>query len=280
MVDAFLLHNPERMVEQGVTEDELRMQVAAAFAFLEECVARGRVRFYGVSSNALAAPPLRVLSLEGYLGEARKIHRNHHFRLIEFPCNLLERAALSVVSDAPSLVDRARADGIVTVANRPLNALQNGRLVRLTTYEGENEERDRDDDATLAACVAAIERQLARTGSHHEPRDFEVVRWITDHFVDLDSSEAVDQVFGVFLTAFLRRLYGGAMPRADAALFARLHQLADQGVRYRMGADAAVIRSKLLAEGVIHEDDNRPLQMIACGFRTRRRRRSRACWNA
>jgi len=264
--DAFLLHNPEHMLDEGVSPDELREQLADAFVFLEKCVAAGRVRFYGVSSNVLATPPIGLLSLEGYLDLSRHVGDGHSFRFIQFPCNPLERAALREGSGRASLVARARARGVVTLANRPLNALHEGRLVRLAAYDGGDEELDSDKDMLLSTFVTLIGRQLARRGSNRAPHDFEVIRYIAEHFADQDATEAVDQLFGGFLAAFLRELYAGAVPQADAVHFARLRRLADQRVRQRMSERAAAVQRELIAERVLNERDDYPLQALACQF--------------
>jgi len=71
----------------------------------------------------------------------------HHFRVIQFPLNLIEHDALRSTAGQPSLIDHAKVfhfdtchfqltytfqqAKLVTLSNRPLNALVDGQLSRL-----------------------------------------------------------------------------------------------------------------------------------------------------
>lgn len=266
VVDALLLHNPERMLAQGVPPDELGPRLEEAFAFLEGCVGANRLRFYGVSSNVLATPPLRCLSLEGYLDVARQTEERHHFRFIQFPCNLLERTAIERTTDGPSLAARAKANGVLTLANRPLNALRGDRLVRLTTYAGDDGEAVDSDDTLLARCLVVLGRRLVEVGSELEPLDIDVVRYVAEHFADLDTTDAVETLFDRFLMQTLHRLFDGAVPATEFAPFARLRRRAEHRVRQKLSDRADAVRSELVAEGVVDESERQPLQLTACEF--------------
>ena len=264
-VDGFLLHNPERLLAEGIETAEVADRVAAAFAFLEECVSVGRIRFYGISSNVLATPPDPMLGLEGYLALAERTATDHHFRLIQFPCNLLERDAVRYPSGA-SLTARAQAANVVTLANRPLNALLGGRLVRLVTYEPPADRENSDDSLLLSTCVAAVGRQLARSGVTAAPLDFPVIQYVSNHWADIKTTDAVDELFLGLLRTFLRELYKGDIPDTEAALFARLHRRALDHAQRRMSDRASEARRHLCASRLMDPSDNRSLQVAACAF--------------
>jgi hypothetical protein len=98
------------------TSERFYDTMGRAFAYLEEEVARGRIQYYGVSSNALAvastAPAYvsldRLLrtAQSGAFGEAYfrgrgcadrvAVSPTHHFRVVQYPMNLVEGDAAVV----------------------------------------------------------------------------------------------------------------------------------------------------------------------------------------
>jgi diketogulonate reductase-like aldo/keto reductase len=263
-IDAFLLHNPERLLEADVGAEELVEQVAAAFLFLEECVESGRIRFYGVSSNVLAAPLVPALDLKSYVEVASGISSNHHFRFIQFPCNLLERAAMESDSGL-SLAARARSSGLVTLANRPLNALRDGSVLRLVSYDEVG--CDAPNDRVLhSAFQAVIGERLVQVGQHEDPLEFGVIRYIAERWTELETTEVVDQLFGGLLQAFLNQLYGGLIPAEDAQVFTQLYRAARRHARRNQGVRSASVARELRAGGVLGEPDGRSVQVQACDY--------------
>ena len=90
-IDVFYVHNPESQLSE-VSRTVFRDRLKDAFAMLEEAVANGKIRFYGVATwNAF-----RVLEGESdYVGlaEVLEIARAvggdaHHLRVIQLPFNL------------------------------------------------------------------------------------------------------------------------------------------------------------------------------------------------
>jgi uncharacterized protein YyaL (SSP411 family)/aryl-alcohol dehydrogenase-like predicted oxidoreductase len=170
-VDVCLLHDPEELLTRAasdkrpltVARDELSRRLERAFRHLEQEVARGRIRSYGVSSNTVGAPATspEAVDLDQLLAAARAAGGSeHHFRVLELPMNLLEPEALlepSAAGGSTSTLSLADDAGIAVLANRPLNAVVAGRLVRLATppvlSEGE-------DLATAATRVATLEKEF------------------------------------------------------------------------------------------------------------------------
>ncbi|KAF0957336.1 aldo/keto reductase [Rhodococcus sp. T7] len=264
-VDGFLLHNPERLLDDGVETDEFADRVAAAFVFLEGCVSLGKIRFYGISSNVVATSPDPVLGLESYITLAAHAATHHHFRLLQFPCNLLERDAVCNPAGA-SLTVRARAAGVATLANRPLNALVDGRLVRLANYESHADRPTNDDSRLLSMCVEAVSGQLVRSGATATPLEFPVIQYVADHWADIETTDAVDELFLGLLQTFLRALYKGDIPEAEARLFARLHRRALDNAQKRMSDRAEATRRDLYASRILDATDSHPLQVAACSY--------------
>ncbi len=142
-IDVLLLHNPEyylgwaarQGVERQAAQDIYAERIQRAFAHLEKEVDRGRIRFYGISSNTFpAATDSRdFTSLSRVVAGAQALKPDHHLAVIQFPMNLFEAGAVLEANqpDGGTLLDTARQFELGTLVNRPLNAFDGTRLTRL-----------------------------------------------------------------------------------------------------------------------------------------------------
>jgi len=145
-LDVCLLHNPEYFLADGLKRgtgsleelrDELYRRMGRAFAHLEKEVERGRIRFYGVSSNTSVDPQSEreATDLGRMLSAAREAGgAEHHFRVLQLPFNLLEPGAALTKNDASgtkSVLELARDERVAVLVNRPLNAIRGNDLIRL-----------------------------------------------------------------------------------------------------------------------------------------------------
>ena len=181
-LDVCLLHNPEYYLsdaakKEGVT-DEVRDifydRVRRAFAYFEGQVKAGRIGCYGVSSNTIATPEQKdATDLKRMLEAAREAGGEaHHFRVLQLPLNLLESGAAR--SDkGKSLLDMAAAADVAVLANRPLNAIVNDKMLRLALRPA-----PRPVAAPFAACLDEVGK-LER--SYRESFETEVpLSWAED----------------------------------------------------------------------------------------------------
>jgi aryl-alcohol dehydrogenase-like predicted oxidoreductase len=268
-VDGFLLHNPERSFAQagGLSPDEYYERIRAAFQFLEEMVAEGKVRYYGVSSNTLASPPddADATDVRRLVAVAETVTSRNHFRLIQFPFNLLETAGVEKHQDGLSLIDLAKRHGLRTFGNRPLNATSPGGFVRLASYEDDvATSNETGDAALLTECLGLIRRQMSALGLPGDPTELGVVKHLCDHWTNLGSAEAVAQVFEDYFFPFLDKLYEGLIPESDRAAYAALYGRADRRARKQLAEKARQVRNRLVRENRIGPGDARPLEYIAC----------------
>lgn len=63
---------------------------------------------------------------------------NHHFEFVQFPFNLFENNAFTFKNNenfTKNIIDFAKENKLVTVANRPLNSYLGGKLFRLAEYD-------------------------------------------------------------------------------------------------------------------------------------------------
>ena len=163
-IDCLLLHNPEyylkwanhNNIDPEVAQTEYLRRIEVAFRYLESEVESGRIGCYGISSNTFPKPATDYerTDLSAILALAEAIAQQHHFRVIEFPCNLFEPGAM-VEENQPmnqTLIEFALAHQVTTLINRPLNAIQADQLIRLAdnVYAGE-----------AARQVADFRRRLA-----------------------------------------------------------------------------------------------------------------------
>jgi aryl-alcohol dehydrogenase-like predicted oxidoreductase len=150
-LDVCLLHNPEYFLSDAhkrrdgdlpAVRDAFYARLRDAFAFLEERVRSGEIRFYGVSSNSAVHPPddpeatslSRMLEAAAAAGGA-----GHHFRVLQIPMNLFESGGATVRNTGPgnsrTVLQEAAEQGIGVLINRPLNAFVGNRLRRLASPE-------------------------------------------------------------------------------------------------------------------------------------------------
>ncbi|MEP7048805.1 MAG: aldo/keto reductase [Pseudomonadota bacterium] len=142
-LDVLLLHNPEYFLADAAkrgqgplttVRDEFYARLERAFRYLETEVNKGRIAYYGVSSNTAVSPKEARdgTDLSRMLAAARTAAPNgHHFRAVQVPLNLMESGALFASGSSESMLVQAAKQGIAVLTNRPLNAIQGGSILRL-----------------------------------------------------------------------------------------------------------------------------------------------------
>jgi len=160
----YLIHNPEyfmldamnKDLDRNETLDRMFERIEKAFIALEQEVQKGRIKSYGISSNAFSKPhkdpeflPYEDLVLIASRAAKTAGSQHHSFTTIQLPINLLEREGLKCAT-------WAKANGLRVLANRPLNAEANHLLFRLASYAEPhdyyhhlNEVLEMTDDASL-----------------------------------------------------------------------------------------------------------------------------------
>lgn len=190
-LDVLLLHNPEYFLSEALHHgrndlEEIRQEyyrrLRAAFMFLEKQVAAGRIASYGVSSNTFphsAAHP-EFTSLERVWEIAAALSPQHHFRVIQFPANLLETGAMlekNQRAGEQTLLEFAREKNLATLANRPLNAMHGNQMLRLADFQT----LDRTAAEKIFPAQIALLAGAEKTFAQKLFREFNF-----DHFVKAD----------------------------------------------------------------------------------------------
>lgn len=163
--DVFLLHNPEYYLSYtaGLDQNTLRKtfyaRIKEAFIHLEAEVKKGRIKYYGVSSNTLVEKPsLRnFVSLEILHNIANEISSQNHFAVIQMPLNLLEKNALvnyNLLKGEKSTLRFAASNNYGVLINRPLNAISHNVITRLADFRL----TERNDYKDLAAAYETFRK--------------------------------------------------------------------------------------------------------------------------
>jgi aryl-alcohol dehydrogenase-like predicted oxidoreductase len=173
-IDVYLLHNPEYFLEDighhrpvaAADHDEFYRRVREAFRFLEGEAGAGRIRWYGVSSNNYLAPassPTHT-SVARTLAAAEEASAHHHFRVVQLPLNLYESGgALTKNNDGQTVLEFCRARNLGVLANRPLNAFHDNRLIRLADFLAPGRKAPgREELRAALEPLAAHEQKLVR----------------------------------------------------------------------------------------------------------------------
>lgn len=271
-IDGFLLHNPEHYFEQDtddVSPDEFYTMIANAFKFLEEMVAAGVIRYYGISSNTFpfSTEAENTTDLHQVMKIARTISSSHHFKLIQFPFNLIEQQALDAHHGGMSLIDAARSYGIVTLSNRPINARRDNQVIRLASYDDEMQSCD-DEEAQkiFDTCIDLVQQQLIREGADGTPMDYTPMRFLRDAWTTLSTPELVTSIFQTRIYPFLDALYDGSIPDDAGMAFARLQYYAILYAKKGMSEQSQIVRRQLIRNGRLRRDDTRPFTRVACDY--------------
>ena len=143
-IDVLLLHNPEYYLDWAeqqqlpITEsqDVFYDRIEQALAYLETEVERGRISYYGISSNTFGYPDnnRQFTELERIMDS---LPEKNHFAVIQLPLNLYETGAITTYNQSSGLtvLDLAKEYNLGVLINRPLNAFDDGKLYRLSDFE-------------------------------------------------------------------------------------------------------------------------------------------------
>ena len=175
-LDVYLLHNPEYFFSDwknrkgagtlDTAREEFYRRVAEAFVYLEECIAEGKIQWYGVSSNTFGEMPghPEFVSLETLIrlgaeaaGQAQGEQSRSGFAVAQCPLNLYESGPLlnkNQQDAARSFLQLAKAENIGVLVNRPLNVIREGRLTRLADFPVPRQNVEQEIEFALDALQA------------------------------------------------------------------------------------------------------------------------------
>ncbi len=276
-IDVFLLHNPEYYFKvDGSTHEQYYERIEKAFKFLEEKIEQGKIKSYGISSNTfpkqLNAPD--VTNLEKVYEIAQTIKKDHNFKFIQFPLNLIENYAMNEIYGKKNLIEKAKEYNLTTLINRPLNAFTDDGLVRLANYKNlipfVEIEKARDH---FHYCLKLVEDKYLEQLSINDPEkekkerqnfyNTPIVKQVSEIWETLPSPDAVEQVFYAHLFPFIAQVWGeNGVPPEESTPFYKLVVLAMNLSRQQMSLKADITK-KILIEEKILEDSDKELSILA-----------------
>jgi aryl-alcohol dehydrogenase-like predicted oxidoreductase len=145
-LDAVLLDTPElylqwareRRVDPSTAHAQLLQKLTEAFGALQRMAEEGLIGCYGISSQVIGYPLNHPVPIDiDCVFNALELVRQHAsspclFRLVALPLNWIELTGVERSHEAAEpLLDLLRQKGVGVLACRPLNALSQGKLVRL-----------------------------------------------------------------------------------------------------------------------------------------------------
>lgn len=172
-LDVLLLHNPEYFLKASGTREVYYQRIENAFRHLESEREKGRIRFYGISSNTFPEPESRstFTSLAKTVEIANNLHEKNHFAVVQCPFNLFESGAALLKNnqakndankgnERKTFLEFAAEKGLGVLTNRPFNASQQGRLVRLTSFPTHDEIEIKGHLHTVLGKAIELEKRL------------------------------------------------------------------------------------------------------------------------
>ncbi|MCU0343946.1 MAG: aldo/keto reductase [Ignavibacterium sp.] len=154
-IDVYLLHNPEYFLTYSIISDPERREreyyrrIKDAFTHLEEEVKKGRICYYGISSNTFAEKISKqnFTSLEKIIEIANEISKQNHFAVVQFPMNLIENGGMNILNQqnqTKTFLQLANENKLGVLVNRPLNAISKNKLIRLADYPVTEDRNDEE----------------------------------------------------------------------------------------------------------------------------------------
>lgn len=146
-LDIALIQNPEILLKMGFSTDQVVDELERACGFLEEEVSSGRLKGYGISSNAFGESiPLPSL--------LPRLPTSNHFTAIQFPFNIFEQnAILPSPSGNLSTSAYAKEMGIARIGNRPLNARYQGTSIRIAPTIPSDGNIAKEIESAMNECI-------------------------------------------------------------------------------------------------------------------------------
>ncbi len=257
-IDVYLLHNPEYYLKtEGSSKKEYYLRIKKAFEFLEEKVQEGKIKSYGISSNTFVDPKADHESTDIDKVMSQLKDRNHHFKYIQFPLNLIEMGSLERQFDGDHLFERANHYGLKTIVNRPLNAFLDNGLLRLANYETRDELTEAFAEETFIEKTQSIHKLWEKEKEQGDETIYEIplFKQISTLWYKQNSKDAVDQIFFSHFFPFVASIWGKDLTQEESQPFYELYELAKEYAEKNMDKRAESFKQTAINQGLLFESD-------------------------
>jgi len=217
-LDCLLIHNPEYYLQHNPdSKDRLYSDLRHAFDELEIMRTNNLIRFYGISSNSILDPSeSKGINFQELILFLRDSNKYGGFKFIQFPYNLCESSAKDKNYNGKSLIQLAQENDIITLSNRPLNAISKEGFVRLVDFKDKNstsKERDTKDELAFNSLVTLLNKKLTKLNSSADLFSYQPMVILQKYRKTFGNYEAVKTFYLEQLVPFLRAIYNGDFPR-------------------------------------------------------------------
>ena len=226
-LDCFLLHSPEYYYQEpnegsGSNSNEYYSRMKKAFEFLEEQVTKGKIRYYGVSSNTLSLDSNnpKATDIKRLLSITNEVSLNNHFKFIQFPFNIVENeASLRSLESSKSLLEFAKEKNIVTLGNRPLNANTSKGLLKLVIHNNDLLNLNDIKSSSIYKQFSDIIEEQLRKVSDSNLSEISVLVFLKENWMNIESTSAFNKIFYEMLYPFLNFIFENNIPKKASQLF-------------------------------------------------------------
>lgn len=280
-LDGFLLHNPEYFLDQLISSEitnnqNIYTKIKSAFEFLEECVSKGSIKYYGVSSNSLSYSEKKGINTEELVRIANDVSINNYFKLAQFPYNVIENSA-SIKKDGTNLLQYLNKQQIISFTNRPLNVHHPTEgFIRLATYSNgivANKEIEKGH-RVLEVFLEVLSNQLIKIGINEQASDFQVVKLLNEKWNMIGNQAAVDVIFNRHLIPLLNQLfsctiepysfYSHRLPKKVQNSVLNLYKIAVKFSKYTMTNKCNTLVNQLREQGILNPSDKHSIPTQVC----------------
>lgn len=254
-IECYLIHNPEYYFHRPHShQDEYYQKIQHAFAKLEELVEKGLINSYGISSNNFILKPNdeKVTNIDKVYECALNLKKDHNFKYIQFPFNLIEIDALDKHYGGLSLMDKAKAMDLKIMINRPLNAFKDNRVIRLANYEGLYDFSSLDKaQEKFDQCFDLLEKKVKDEDDQESVFEIPLVKQFQGLWKTLPTPDAVEQVYYNHFFPLVARVWGEDLSPKDSQPFYDLFDLSLLFARKNMSDLAKDFESQAIKGGLL-----------------------------
>ena len=214
MIDGYFLHNPEYYMlnDSNADEDIYYERIKRAFEFLENQVKNGIIRYYGISESTGVTNFSRLLNI------ASEVCSSNHFKLMQFPFNLIERGFSTKKNGSDySELDLMKKHGIATFGNRPLTIRYNDKIYKVIKYNHPIDEID--VLSIMNDAFEEMEKQIDRRKLNVKLTDLEIVNYLYKEWKYFESESNFVYIYENIFMACIRKLYSNDIPFDSLLIF-------------------------------------------------------------
>lgn len=266
-IDGYLLHNPEYYLLNGTepNHEEYYARLSNAFAYLEEQASCGKIRYYGISESSGLTDIQRLATI------AAGLSSNHHFRLVQFPFNLVENRPGS----GGNMAAVVKANGLVSLGNRPLTIRQNGKTYKLVKYTHRVSEASVLE--AMDGAFSEIEAQIARRQLTMELTDVHIINYLYLQWRNLETDTFFADLYSMYFMPFVDDLFSGNILPDAARAFDELRTQLTSYIQRKMYRESRaflaehgydnIFQSKHLARKVCRQYLSEGVDHVLIGMR-------------